>query len=403
MGDEKSYDCVVVGGGISGVTFAYYLNKAGKEVLLLDDKLKAGGQIQTGQSVANPDYRFEMGAHTCYNSYIHLLSIVDEMGWRDFVQPLAKHGYVVYAQNKIKTIFSELSVLQMIPSCFKCFSANKTKKTVSQFFRPIVGGKNYDRLFRYAFSAVICQPADDYPAEIFLKKRNTRDKTFPRKFSFKQGFSSFIDLILNECKIENVQSSEILNIDRKNGLFVLNAKDGKRYQSKNISLATDPKTSSSLLTEIDPEISSSLSTIPLFHSESLNVIISKDKLNIKETAGIINLSDEFMSAVSRDLIPDERFRSFTFHFKKDTCKLPEKIHLICKVLGIHESDITEQKQVEHILPIRDLQSLDIEKNIDDLLKNKPVYLTGNYFKGLAIEDCITRSKCEAERFLTNNK
>jgi protoporphyrinogen oxidase len=399
---EKIYDCVVVGGGISGVSFAYYLSKAGKSVLLLDNKAKAGGQIQTEPADVNPDYWFEMGAHTCYNSYAHLVSIIIEEGLGDLVQPLLKHGYAVYSQDKIKTIFSELSVLQMLPACFKYFFSRKNGKTVKEYFRPMVGGKNYNNLFRYAFSAVICQPADDYPAEIFLKKRNTKDKTFPRKFTFKQGMSSFIDSILSKCNIESVQSSEIVTINRENDIFIIETKDGQRYPSRNVSLATSPQTSSMLLSNVEPEVSILLSTISSFQSESLNVIISKDRLNIKETAGIIALSDKFMSAVSRDLISDERLRSFTFHFEKSKLQLPEQINLICNVLGIRSSDIMEQKFSEHTLPALRLQDRNIEKNIDNLLKHKSVFLTGNYFKGLSIEDCVTRSKREAERFLNIN-
>jgi protoporphyrinogen oxidase len=399
---EKIYDCAVIGGGISGVSFAYYLSKAGKRVLLLDNEVKTGGQIQTEPADVNPDYWFEMGAHTCYNSYAHLLSIIIEEGLREFVQPLLKQDYVVYSQDKIKTVFSELSVLQMLPACFKYFFAHKAGKTIKEYFRPIVGEKNYNNLFRYAFSAVICQPADDYPAEIFLKKRNTRDKTFPRKFTFKQGMSSFIDSILSKCNIESVQSSEIVTVSRENDIFIIEAKDGQRYPTRNVSLATSPQTSAMLLNNVEPEISILLSTISSFQSESLNVIISKDRLNIRETAGIINLSDEFLSAVSRDLVSDERFRSFTFHFEKGKLQLPEQINLICNVLGIRSSDIIEQKFSKHTLPVRCLQNRNIEKDADSLLKHKPIYLTGNYFKGLSMEDCVTRSKCEAERFLTFN-
>jgi protoporphyrinogen oxidase len=398
--DEKIYDCTVVGGGISGVSFTYYLKKAGKDVLLLDNKTKAGGQIQSVQSAAKPGYWFEMGAHTCYNAYANLLAIINEAGLRDLVQPLLRHSFVIYSRSRIKSIASEMSVFRMIPGCFKCFSANKAGKTVEGFFRPITGGRNYDNLFRHAFSAVICQLADDYPAEIFLKKRNTRDKTFPRKFSFKQGISSLIDAILNKYKIEHLQSAEIVDINRENDIFIIEVKDGKRYRSKAVALATDPKTSSALLKNIEPEISALLSTILLFQSESLNVIIPKEKLNIREIAGIIDLSGEFMSAMSRDLIPDERFRSFTFHFEKGKLKLSEMVNLVCKVLCITESDITEQKFMEHSLSARRLKDIDIEKKTDSMLKNKRVYLTGNYFKGLSIEDCVTRSKREAERFLT---
>jgi UDP-galactopyranose mutase len=35
--------------------------------------------------------------------------------------------------------------------------------------------------------------------------------------------------------------------------------------------------------------------------------------------------------------------------------------------------------------------------IDRLLQGQPLALTGNYFNGLAIEDCVLRSKAEWQR------
>jgi protoporphyrinogen oxidase len=400
--NNKIYDCTVIGGGISGVSFAYYLNRAAKSILLIDDKTNAGGRIQTGQSVTDPGFRFEMGAHTCYNSYSNLTAIIREAGLQHLVQPFLKHGYTVYSQGRVKTLFSEISPLRMFPSSLKYFYTGKNGKTVREYFRPITGGKQYDHLFGHAFRAVICQPADDYPAEIFLKKRHTKDRTFPRKFGFKQGMFSFIDAVLKECRIEHMPSSEAVSIDRENDVFITGTKNGQRYLSKNIALAVNPQTSSGLLKRMEPGISRLLSTVSLFHSESLNVTVPKDRLKIRETAGIIALSDEFMSAVSRDPVRDGRLRSFTFHFEKGRFKLPESVDLICNVLGIRNSDIAEQKYSEHALAARRLHDIDIEKKTDGMLNGRHIYITGNYFGGLSMEDCVTRSRREAERFIIHN-
>ena len=72
---QKVYDCIVVGGGISGVTFAHYLKKEGKAVLVLEKNKNTGGQLQTGHLSVQPDFWYELGSHTCYNSYTSLLSL----------------------------------------------------------------------------------------------------------------------------------------------------------------------------------------------------------------------------------------------------------------------------------------------------------------------------------------
>jgi protoporphyrinogen oxidase len=399
--NETTYDCIVIGGGISGISFACYLGKAGKKVLIIEKNNRIGGQIQTEHHSVNPDYWFEMGSHTCYNSYTNLLSIVNETDNNELIEPLQKHSFVLYSSGKIKSIFSEVFKLPMILCCFKFPFANKTGKTTREYFRPLVGARNYDKLFRNAFKAVICQPADDYPAEIFLKKRKERYKELPRRVTFNGGLSSILNAIVEKNNIEIELSSEIINIQKTGDIFDLKTKDGKIFQSRNIALAVNPQISSSLIKNIEGNISELLSTIPLFHSESLNVIIPKEKLALKEIAGIISLSDDFLSAVSRDLVGDEQLRSFTFHFEKGKKNKDEIISLICKVLSISPSDIAEQTYTEHTLPAMRLEHLHMAEKVKERRKDDTIYILGNYFHGLSLEDCVNRSKLEAERFLNN--
>jgi protoporphyrinogen oxidase len=397
------YDCIITGGGISGVSFGYYLCKAGKKVLLIDDKKKAGGQIITEKSALSPDYWSELGAHTCYNSYTNLISIINETGLKENVQTLLKYGYVVYSSEQIKSISSQLSVLSMIPSCFRYFGSAKEDKTVKEYFCPITGRKNYDHLFKHAFKAVICQPADNYPAEIFLKKRSSRDKTFPRKFSFKEGLSLIINSLLNNYNIEKHQSSVVEKIRKEGKIFMVETNDGQIFQSRNICLAAGSQTTGLLLKELEPIVSKLISSISVYESESINITVHKEKLKLKETAGVISLSNSFLSAVSRDLVADEKLRSFTFHFEKGGLNIGEKIDLICKVLDISQDDIIEQTFAEHKLPAMRLRHVDMEGQVRELTRDSSIYITGNYFYGLSIEDCVSRSKYEAGRFLEFNK
>ena len=403
MMNEKIYDCIVVGGGISGVSFAYTLSKAGKTVLLLDSEAKIGGQICTEQYERDADYWFEMGAHTCYNSYANLISIINESGFRENVQPLLNYKYVVFAKHKIRSIFSQLSVIRMIPKCFNYFSATKTGKTVKEFFLPIVGEKNYNRLFRYAFRAVLCQPADDYPAEIFLKKRETRDKTYPRKFTFKKGLSSLITHLLSKYNTEYLLKTVAINIGKENEIYTVSTRSGAQFQAKNICLAAGHESTALLMKDLEGKISEDLSAIHTYRIQSVGSIIDKKRIKLKKIAGIISLSDDFLSAVSRDLIKDKKRRSFAFHYDvKYSRKLNIMSDISTEALGIHFTAVWDKKYMEHSLPARRLEDIDIEERIDNLLKNKSIYITGNYFKGLSLEDCVTRSKSEAERFLTLN-
>jgi len=107
----QTYDYIIIGGGISGISFAHKLSLLGKKILILEKEQFTGGQIQTFTTTGNPDFWAEMGAHTCYNSYTNLLTMVTEAGLKNEILLLSKCPYLLATENGIKSIFSQISCL----------------------------------------------------------------------------------------------------------------------------------------------------------------------------------------------------------------------------------------------------------------------------------------------------
>ncbi|MDR1882781.1 MAG: FAD-dependent oxidoreductase [Prevotella sp.] len=392
-----TYDCIVIGGGISGISFAHYMHTINKRVLIIEKDRNTGGRIQSLFSEQYPHYWREFGAHTCYNSYTRLLSIVKEIKRTDLIRPLGKGSYMTYSDGQIKKMFAEMSIPSLILNGPKIFFVSKNGKTVKEHFSRIVGASNYNRLFSSLFRAVISQNADDYPAELFLKRRNNRYKEFPRKYTFKKGLSSFLDSIVENDNLQIEKSSEVTDIQHNRNGYRITA-EGKTFNASNIAIATDPQTASRLVKEMEAPLSALLASAPLFRSESLNVIVPKDKPATGNVAGIISVSGDFLSAVSRDLVEDEKLRSFTFHFENGKKDEGGKFDVVCKVLGISPSDILEWKTARHTLPSLRMPHLDMAGQVETVKKSNDVYILGNYFYGLSMEDCVNRSFHEFERF-----
>lgn len=396
--DETIYDCIVIGGGISGISFAHYLHSIDKKVLVIEKSKTIGGQIQSLPSEKNPDYWSEFGAHTCYNSYTHLLSIVKDIDGADLILPLGKGSYMTYSEGRIKKMFADMSVPSIMLNGPKIFFSSKKGKTVKEYFSNVVGRKNYDKLFSRLFRAVISQSADNYPAELFLKRRKGRYEEFPRKFTFRRGISQFLEAIVHKDNLDVRFDSEVSDIQRDDDKYKIITSSGDVFFSSRIAIATDPQTTAKLVVEFEKELANSLSTIPMFYSESVNVIVSKEKLSAPLVAGIIPIADTFHSAVSRDLVEDDSLRSFTFHFEKGKSDEKAQFEIICDVLNIKQADIIEAKKVQHILPSLNLAHLDMVEQVKETVKSEDIYILGNYFYGLSIEDCIHRSFDEFQRF-----
>jgi len=45
--DTKTNDVIIIGAGLTGLTLAYYLKKANKKFLLLEEQKRTGGVINT--------------------------------------------------------------------------------------------------------------------------------------------------------------------------------------------------------------------------------------------------------------------------------------------------------------------------------------------------------------------
>ena len=93
-------EVVVVGAGISGLSFAWKAAQTGRQVLVLEERDRIGGCIYSCRY--DDGYWYELGAHTVYNSYSGLLDIAIEAGLaeaevlieRSFTTPMVHQAYL---------------------------------------------------------------------------------------------------------------------------------------------------------------------------------------------------------------------------------------------------------------------------------------------------------------------
>lgn len=400
--EEKNnftYDCLVIGAGISGVSFAAQLSRQGQRVLLLEKNERIGGQIHSAQSTLADDFWLEMGAHTCYNSYTRLLRLADELGIGGEAIALGRGGYVAYSKDKIKSLPTQVSYIPFFTHFLNYFRADRTGKTVREFFSPIVAPVNYERIFSKAFRAVICQPADDYPAELFLKKRAGRNESFPRKYSFPGGISSLLQQLVERSGTSVAYGVEVVHISAASEAgYEIKTADGTIYTTQRVALATDPRTASVLLQTIEPGFSRLLEEVKMAVLSTIGVVVRKEATPIKHLAGIIPATDAFMSVVSRDLLPHDAYRGFAFHFMEPDVSFENKQELITRVLQVKKEDILETHHLKHVLPALRLDNVGLIERLDKVRSREDIYLIGNYFYGLSLEDCVNRADDEVARY-----
>jgi protoporphyrinogen/coproporphyrinogen III oxidase len=394
----NNYDVIIVGAGISGLSFAHYAAKAGMKTLVVEKSDRPGGSFHTSNLRNNADgFWIEMGAHTCYNSYRNLIEIMEDCGAITEITPRAKVPFQVLTGGQIKSFFSQINIFELLVSLPKAFGKKKTGETVASYYGSILGRKNFANIFSALFSAVPSQNADDFPADALFKRRERRKDTL-KHFTMKNGLGSITDAIAGESNIERIYGLDTKSLEKISDGYLVKA--GKHsFSSANIAICTSALAVPEVLKDLHPEIAAKISQLKCQTIESFGVVVSAQDTDLKPFAGLVPTDEDFFSVVSRDTVPHEKFRGFTFHFKPGILTKELKISKVCDILHIKADQIVEMDEKINIVPSLRLGHYALIDEIDALLEGNHLFLSGNYFGGLSIEDCVSRSKSEVERLV----
>ncbi|MCL4537458.1 MAG: FAD-dependent oxidoreductase [Nitrospirae bacterium] len=393
------YDIVIIGAGISGLSLAHYCAKEGLKTLVIEKTERVGGTLHSNRFEDTNEFWIEMGAHTCYNSYRNLIEIMEDCTTISRLVRREKVPFKMLVDGQIKSIPSQLNFLELFCSAPRLFTLKKEGQSVESYYSRILGRTNYERVLAPAMNAVISQNANDFPADMLFKKR-TRRKDIMKKFSLISGVQTITDSISSQKNIEILRGTEVLAVNFDNGYFQITTSNAT-YESDSLAIATPASAASKLLRESFPQISESLASIRVNSVESVGVAVRADLISLPLVAGIIPSlwpsSDIFYSVVSRDTVKDNTYRGFTFHFKPNSANQDAKLKRISEVLGVKQGQLDHVITKENLVPSLKVGHDSLVWMIDHAISESRLLLTGNYFDGMAIEDCVSRSLKEFVR------
>jgi protoporphyrinogen oxidase len=390
---KNKYDIIIAGSGISGMSLAHYCAQHGMKVLVIEKNKTLGGSFTTEYS---GDFWLEMGAHTMYNSYGKLIDIIEGCGLGNNIKKRKKVPYKVYKNGRIQSVISQFNIFELLFSLPSLFKTKKDNQTVESYYSKILGKNNYRKFFQYMFNAVPSQPTNDFPANILFKKRPRR-KDILKSYTLERGIRSIIEAITDNTNIDTKVDLHVKSVVRMGDSYLVNTENNQSFESSYIGMATPVNITGNLVEKLNPEISKQLEKIENTSADSAGIIIRKENIALKEVAGIIGMNMDFYSVVSRDVVEHPDIRGFVFHFKPGKLNNKEKINYICKVLNISEDNILHTFYAKNIVPSYRPGHESIVAKIDKLLATEKIFMTGNYFTGMAIEDCVKRSFLENER------
>jgi oxygen-dependent protoporphyrinogen oxidase len=395
-----TYEVIIIGAGISGLSFAHYCGREGMSTLIIEKDSNIGGTIDSHVFEAADGFWLELGAHTCYNSYRNLIGLVENCNIAGQLMDREKVPFKMLVGSRIKSIPFQLNLLELLLSAPRLFTLRPEGQSVESYYSRIVGCTNFERVIGPAINAVLSQKANDFPADMIFKKR-LRRKDIIKKLTLTGGLRTITDAVALQKNIDIIKGKKVRSVTAKGHSFEI-ATDDALYYADTLALATPASAAAQLLQESFPGVSAKLSQIKVEAVESVGIAIDKELISIAPVAGLIPSSDSFYSVVTRDTVRHCKYRGFTFHFKPGLVSREAKLNRIAEVLGV------KLEQLEHVVEkMNFIPSLKVGHNIlagaiEKSIAGSRLFLTGNYFDGMALEDCVTRSLKEFLRLKDRN-
>jgi UDP-galactopyranose mutase len=396
-------DVIVVGGGISGLSLAWKAAATGQRVLVLEREARVGGCIHSHR---RPDgYWFELGAHTTYNSYGALLDVVvgTGLGAEVVERGPARGVFGLLRDDDVRwltppRVLRELSWLEAAVHFPFGILRKKDGETMYSYYSQLVGRRNYDRILSAFFAAVPSQKADGFPVEGpgSLFKKRPRRQEFPRSFGLRRGLESICEAAAAAPGVTVEKGVAVTGVSRVPGGFAVTTADGRSLEAPRCAIAAPVDVAAKLLHQDFHELALAISRVKTVAVESAGVVLPRAKTPLAECAFVVPVDDVFFSMVTRDPFPDPERRGFAFHFRPGVPR-DEKLARMSAVLRVPRealADIVEQRVT---LPSPTLGHAEIVAGVDRCLAGTRLAVTGNYFAGLALEDCVQRSNAEWAR------
>lgn len=396
-------DVIVVGGGVSGLTFAWKAAAAGRTVRVLERAPRVGGCLHSHR---RPDgYWFEMGAHTAYNSYGTFLALAAAAGAvRGLRRREAARKHFGLLRGEDATWLTPERVLWALDwreaalAFPRGLLRRKSGQTVYSYYAGLVGRRNYDRLLSPFFQAVPSQKADGFPAAGpgSLFKKRVRRKEFPRSYGFEGGLQAVCDAAASLPGVTVETGVEVVTVARERDGYSVYTTDGRNLAAPVVAVAAPLDRAVGLLRDDFHELTDVLAKIRTVEVDSLGAVLPRERCWMPEIAFLVPVDDLFHSAVTRDPFPDPARRAFAFHFRPGLTR-DARVDRMAAVLRVPRTELGELVESRAVLPSPAVGHAEVVAEIDRCLAGARLALCGNYFGGLAIEDCAVRSAGEWQR------
>ncbi len=437
----------VIGGGISGLTAAFKLKKAGIDVVLFEGGPGVGGNIETER---RDGFLIEKGPNSTLAS-VGLMDLLDELAIAgEIAQPspaankryILKDGELAALPSSVVGlltggVFSAKAKLRLLQEPF-ITTKSHSGESVADFFERRLGKEIVDRAadpfisgiyagdparlsIRVAFPRLFEMERDHgslLAASLFGRKDKTKrpvPKGTPRSITFKRGMQTLPDALRAELKNEVRLNTKVENITRDgSGAYTLTA-NGQQRPFAAVILSTPAHSAAGLVKDLDGALAEQLLSVyypPVsvvftgFRRQQVTEVASGFGFLVPGSEHRRILGSLWTSSVFEGRAPEGYHLFTTFIGGSRQAKLCDgsddelvktAVDELGSIMGVEgDPEFVEVKSWKKAIPQYNIGYESVLAAIEGFSRsNAGMYVCSNYYKGISVSDCIKNAGATA--------
>ncbi len=452
-----SKDIVVIGGGISGLSTAYRLQRKGLNVLLLEAKQKVGGSICTEHS---GDFLVDYGPNSTLETSVKISAFIEELGLNEkrlYANNRAKRRYILKkgrlqalpmspAQFLMSGLFSTKAKMRLLAEPFIGPAAAENEESIAGFVERRLGREFLDYAINpfvagvYAGDPVKLSVRSAVPKVFALeekygslikgaikgakarKKSDETEKTKARLFSFKLGMSELPAALAARLGDAVSTNSRVQSVAARNGsagpFWVNFSRDGVEHtvEAEAVITTVPAYTTAQLFERMDKTLSTGLNDIEYPPVAMVFLGFNKPvacrpldgfgflvpEIEQRNILGTIWNSTLFPQRAPRQGMA---LTTFVGGARQPELALLQEAELeqlvrdeLQQIMGLEgEPDAVKIKQWKRAIPQYSLGHAGRMQTVDRFEAAHPgLFISGNFRGGISVGDCIVSSEKTAE-------
>ncbi|WAR30535.1 PPOX-like protein [Mya arenaria] len=365
---------VIIGGGISGLSSAYYLQKSARfsKILLLEASHRIGGWMKTEQMDGGA--KFELGPRSLRasgkGSGFNTLCLIEELGLSDQTIHVARSAPAainrfIYANGKLNMIPNRfLSFFKTIPP----FS--DSRQLSLQSCLPVL--KEAEKLGDGSlFRGIMKKSKEPYvhSKECALFKRTRKERW--ATFSFKNGLQTLSDTVkdavVSHPEVELCVNSPCESVSFSNGKAEVTV-NGEKIVADHVVSSIYADDLAKLLPQNLEQLQNDLSMIPAVMPPTVGFGHLLPSLEDKSLLGVIYDSCTFPEHDRTDKPSED----------------PSMVHVEKLHNSIPQYLVGHEEKLQRISAVIEIEEL-------------PLSLVGSSYRGVSVHDCIDNARLEMEK------